>query len=214
MDSNTTTNQPPRHEPPASAARQIDWQILDATAARQELASMAPDAPVLLVRLDDLGIAPSMSGAGWEAMFAKSLMSQLMPREPDVLRGPGGLELQPSARLAFCNGVELSLTSTEFSLLQELLSRNGAVVSVDDLSRAIWGHDTLGAPNYVEAHISRLRRKLRDVGAARVIETVRGAGYRIRQARMEAGAMAEPQRASMMPMPPAPMRGYETRDAA
>lgn len=224
MNSHLTPDQPPRPEPPASAARQIDWQILDAGAARLALAVMPSDSPVLLVKLDELGLDRSTSGPGWEAMFAKSLVSQLAPRDAGVLKGPGGLELQPSARLAFCNGNELNLTSTEFSLLQELLTRNGAVVSVDDLSRAIWGHDTLGAPNYVEAHISRLRRKLRDVGAARVIETVRGAGYRVRQARAEMPSMPSPQRDPLpmtpTPMPPTPMapmqpmRTYEARDAA
>lgn len=214
MNSNHTADQPPRPNPPASAARQVDWQILDAGAARVALASMAPDAPVLLINLDETGFGSSMNQAGWEAMFAQSLLSQLAPAVPDVLTGPGGLELQPAARLAFCDGIELSLTSTEFSLLQDLLSRSGAVASVDDLSRAIWGHDTLGAPNYVEAHISRLRRKLRDAGAPRVIETVRGAGYRVRQVRAELSSMPSMRPDRMTPMRPTPTSEYETRDAA
>jgi DNA-binding winged helix-turn-helix (wHTH) protein len=179
------------------------------------LAGMPADSPVLLVKLDGLGPSGSVGEPGVEAMFAKALLSQLAPPVPDLLRGPHGLELQPSSRLAFCGGQELNLTSTEFSLLQELLSRDGSVASVDDLSRAIWGHDTLGAPNYVEAHISRLRRKLRDVGAGRVIETVRGSGYRVRQARVAATSMpTPPAREPMTMQAPERMRSFETRDAA
>lgn len=165
-----------------SVIRQLDWLFLDAQAARAALDGLPPDAPVSLVTLEALERPDGRVGAEWEAALAKSLLSRLQPSAaPSVLRGPAGLELNSSARLAFCAGREMHLTSTEFALLQELLVRDGAVVSVDGLSRAIWGHETLGAPNYVEAHISRLRRKLRDLGASRVIETVRGAGYRIRQ---------------------------------
>jgi DNA-binding winged helix-turn-helix (wHTH) protein len=179
------------------------------------LAGMPADAPVLLVKLDDLELSRSIGEASVEAMFARALLSQLAPAVPDLLSGPNGLELQPSARLAFCGGHELNLTSTEFSLLQELLTRDGSVASVDDLSRAIWGHDTLGAPNYVEAHISRLRRKLRDVGAGRVIETVRGSGYRVRQVRVVAPSMpSSPGREPMTMQAPERMRSLEARDAA
>jgi DNA-binding response OmpR family regulator len=181
MNLNTTPERSDVPDVDSSTTRQVDWLFLDAGAARATLDAMPFDAPVLLVKLAGLDRG-GMATADWEATLARSLLSKIRPAVvPEVLRGPANLEVQPSARLAFCGGVELHLTSTEFALLQELLERDGAVASVDGLSRAIWGHETLGAPNYVEAHISRLRRKLRDVGAGRVIETVRGAGYRIRQ---------------------------------
>lgn len=60
------------------------------------------------------------------------------------------------------------------------------------ISLPIWGHDTLGSPNYIEAHISRLRRKLREVDAGQVIETVRGAGYRIRQPHLAPESSRDP----------------------
>jgi len=196
------------------SAGQPDWLFLDARAARAALNALPDDAPVLLVRLGDLDSSRVMSGSDWEAAFTKSLLSRIQPAPmPEVLTGPAGLELQPAARLAFCDGAELQLTSTEFALLQELLTQDGAVVSVDGLSRAIWGHDTLGAPNYVEAHISRLRRKLREVGAGRVIETVRGAGYRVRQPRTMGAAMPAVQRDSPGAVPPSSIE-VNTRHAA
>ena len=166
------------------AARQIERLFLDAGTARAALEWLPAEAPVLLVKFADAAAAGAAE-EGWESALAQSLLAQAQPSAmTQVLSGPSGLEIHPAARLAFCAGQELSLTSTEFALLQELLSQDGAVVSVDALSRAVWGHDTLGAPNYVEAHISRLRRKLREVGAGRVIETVRGSGYRIRPSRL------------------------------
>jgi hypothetical protein len=182
MNSNLTPGHDPAPRTPPSAARQIDWQFLDAVGARAALAGLPSEAPVLLVTFQENHVGAITGAAGWEGALAQSLLEQVQVNSaPRVLMGPAGLELHAAARLAFCGGHELSLTSTEFSLLEELLNRDGAVVAVDELSRAIWGHETLGAPNYVEAHISRLRRKLREVGVGRVIETVRGAGYRIRR---------------------------------
>ena len=181
MDSFLSPEEAFTMEPDSSAARQGDWQLLPVAEARSVLEQLPPRAPVLLVTPDELARAVGVGGVDWESTFARSLLARIQPGAvAEVLQGPSELELQPSARLVFCGGRELQLTSTEFALLQELLSRNGAVVSVDGLSSAIWGHDTLGAPNYVVAHISRLRRKLRDAGATRVIETVRGAGYCMR----------------------------------
>lgn len=168
-----------------SATRQIDRLFLEAGDARAALSELPADAPVLLVTFQGSGSAGVMPGEGWENALAKSLLAQVNPNQSSaVLVGPSGLELHPAARLAFCAGQELNLTSTEFALLQELLNQGGSVVSVDALSRTVWGHDTLGAPNYVEAHISRLRRKLREIGAGRIVETVRGSGYRVRPPRL------------------------------
>ena len=56
----------------------------------------------------------------------------------------------------------------------------GEVIPPDDLSVQIWGYETFGSRNYVEAHVSRLRGKLADCGADGVIGTVRGVGYMVR----------------------------------
>lgn len=168
----------------ASEDRQIDGLFLDVASARMKLSELASDTPVLLVTSEALGQMRAGAGPGWQRALAQTLLEQVDPEATArVLYGPADVELHPAARLAFCGGHELQLTSTEFALLQELLTQGGSVVSVDELSEAVWGHETLGAPNYVEAHVSRLRRKLREVGAGRVVETVRGAGYRVRRPR-------------------------------
>ena len=50
---------------------------------------------------------------------------------------------------------------------------------VADLAVSIWGFEQIGSRNFIEAHVSRLRRKLRDAGAAGAIQTVRGISYQV-----------------------------------
>jgi PAS domain S-box-containing protein len=89
------------------------------------------------------------------------------------------IRLLPQARRAFAGSVELPLTDSEFALLALLDAERGRVVDNDEISEAIWGHRTAGSRNFVQAHVSRLRRKLRDAGIDDLIETVRGVGYTI-----------------------------------
>ena len=102
------------------------------------------------------------------------------PRPDDVLHGPSKIRLLLRAHEAFVGEEPIHLTPKEFEVLRVLLSRRGEVVPPDDLSVLIWGYETFGSRNYVEAHVSRLRSKLADVGAVDVISTVRGVGYMVR----------------------------------
>jgi biotin operon repressor len=153
--------------PPRSAIP----RIFTAGEARAALAELPPNAPVLLANLADLGESDAAADSRWDLGLESS----------EVLYGPSALRLDLRARLAFCGDVELNLTFKEFALLQTLLSADGAELSADHLSQAIWGRHMRGSQNSVEAHISRLRRKLLDAGAGRVIQTVRGRGYSLRQ---------------------------------
>lgn len=72
------------------------------------------------------------------------------------------------------------MTPREFELLRLLLERRGEVLSADAISTQVWGYETFGSHNFVEAQVSRLRAKLRAAGAPEVIRTVRGVGYVIR----------------------------------
>lgn len=104
----------------------------------------------------------------------------MAPRSPEELSGPGGLTLRLSSHEATVNHARVDLTPKEFSLLRLLLDRRGDVVSPDEISRTIWGYETFGSRNFVEAHISRLRSKLAKHGAPDVITTIRGVGYIVR----------------------------------
>lgn len=107
-------------------------------------------------------------------------MSDAHAPQAGILHGPYGLRLNPRAHQVFVGPAEVLLTQHEFDLLRELLDHLGEVLSADDLALRVWGYETFGSKNFVEAHISRLRRKLRDTGAEDVIRTVRGVGYVIR----------------------------------
>lgn len=98
----------------------------------------------------------------------------------EALQGPEGLVMYPRAYEAHLGAERLALTPKEFAVLQVLLERRGEVVVPDQLSMSIWGYETFGSKNFVEAHVSRLRRKLRRAGATAVVKTVRGVGYVIR----------------------------------
>lgn len=77
------------------------------------------------------------------------------------------------------NGVEVTLSSTEFNLLKELIQAKGRVLSRDTILDRAWGRDCFVIPRTVDTHVRRLRAKLKSAGD--YIETVRGVGYRFRE---------------------------------
>jgi two-component system, OmpR family, response regulator MprA len=77
------------------------------------------------------------------------------------------------------NGRTIDLTAKEFDLLRFLLEHPRQVFSKGQILEAVWGYDYLGGSNVVEAYVSYLRRKLNAPGEPDLIETVRGAGYRL-----------------------------------
>jgi DNA-binding response OmpR family regulator len=93
----------------------------------------------------------------------------------------GDLEVDLRGRRVRRSGEEVPLTAREFDLLVFLLRRAGHVVSKRQILDGVWDDDFAGDPNVVEVYVARLRRKLSgpDDGP---IETVRGAGYRLRRA--------------------------------
>ncbi|MEE8421355.1 MAG: response regulator transcription factor [Dehalococcoidia bacterium] len=100
--------------------------------------------------------------------------------ERQELRGPGGIVMHLRAHEVYVNDGELHLTPKEYSVLRLLLEHQNEVMTTDAISTNIWGYETFGQRNFVEAHVSRLRAKLADAGAADVVSTVRGVGYVIR----------------------------------
>jgi DNA-binding response OmpR family regulator len=76
-------------------------------------------------------------------------------------------------------GEEVELTRREFSILEYLLQHPDEVMSKRDILEHVWDFDFDGDPNIVEVYVRRLRIKLQRPGDGTVIETVRGAGYRL-----------------------------------
>jgi DNA-binding response OmpR family regulator len=95
----------------------------------------------------------------------------------------GDLTLNPSTRVVARAGRAIDLTATEFRLLECLIRRSGRVVARDALIEAVWGLTSTVESNTLEAFIRLLRKKIDEPFPRKLIETVRGVGYRIRAAR-------------------------------
>src|SRR6266581_269839 len=90
----------------------------------------------------------------------------------------GGLELDPSSRQVRLSGSPLSLTATEFRLLEFLMSRPGVVFSRERLLNAVWGQDRAITDRAVDVYVLRLRQKVeKDPANPVLIHSVRGFGY-------------------------------------
>ena len=89
----------------------------------------------------------------------------------------GQLKIYPNKHKVKSCGNEVTLTNKEFKLLCLLVESKGNVLNRDQLLTNIWGYDFDGETRTVDVHIRSLRQKLGECG--KLIETVRGIGYRI-----------------------------------
>jgi two-component system, OmpR family, response regulator len=101
---------------------------------------------------------------------------------PTVIEA-GDLRLDPAARRVWLGGEPVDLTRREFAILEYLLQHPDDVLSKRDILDHVWDFDFDGDPNIVEVYVRRLRTKLHRPDDRPVIETVRGAGYRMVAAR-------------------------------
>ncbi len=100
----------------------------------------------------------------------------------DVLTG-AGLEMNLGTREVTRNGESIPLTKTEFDLLEALMRDPGKVVSRARLYEEVWGIDFETSSNSLDVYIGYLRRKTEADDGPRVIHTVRGVGYVLRDDR-------------------------------
>lgn len=91
------------------------------------------------------------------------------------------LELDMASRMARRGRREITLSTTEFELLQYFLRHPRRVLSREAILNAVWGPDFERPTNVVEVYIGYLRSKLEGDGEPRMIHTVRGAGYVLRE---------------------------------
>jgi two-component system, OmpR family, response regulator MtrA len=101
----------------------------------------------------------------------------------DTLIAVGRLEIDPAGFTVRRDGIEVSLTATEFRLLVELARRPGQVFTRELLLQRVWDYEYLGESHLVDVAIQRLRAKVEDDPAhPTLIKTVRGVGYRLDRA--------------------------------
>jgi two-component system, OmpR family, response regulator MprA len=99
----------------------------------------------------------------------------------------GELRLNPSTREVSRAGVTIDLTVREFDLLEFLMRNARQVFSRDAIFERVWASDFAGESNVIDVHVMRLRDKLEARGRPRLIHTVRGVGYVLREA-VESGS--------------------------
>jgi two-component system response regulator MprA len=93
----------------------------------------------------------------------------------------GDLVLSPARREVFRGSRQLQLTKTEFDLLELLMNQSGIVVPRDYIYESIWGYNFETNSKSLDVYIGYLRRKTEEAGESRVVFTVRGVGYVVKE---------------------------------
>jgi two-component system response regulator MprA len=91
------------------------------------------------------------------------------------------LTLDPATREVRRGDREIDLTKTEFALLEQLLRHPRMVLTRSQLFESVWGYDFGPRSNSLEVYVGYLRRKTEAGGEPRLIQTIRGVGYSIRE---------------------------------
>jgi DNA-binding response OmpR family regulator len=164
-----------KHAPGAAVVDSTLETILRALSGAPGEFAALDEAPVMVVMLarearrvaDSLGVRMVGLGAAPEA-------------KPDVVVGFGDLVLDGHTHEAHRGGRELSLTLTEFRLLEFLLQHPRQVLPRGTIFDRVWGFDLDATSNSLTVYIGYLRRKTEAGGEPRLIHTVRGIGYVLR----------------------------------
>lgn len=101
--------------------------------------------------------------------------------EPNQVYQLDDIQLDTKAHRVTNADSEITLTHREYDLLQFFLAHPDEVFTRDDLLDQVWGADFLGQQNVVDVYVGYLRNKITSPGAAPLIQTVRGVGYKLRE---------------------------------
>ena len=167
---------------------------LDGLEVARRVRAAGADVPILMLTARDQvadKVAGFASGAddylakpfAFEELLARvgALLRRRAPQPPSERLSYADLELDPGTREVWRGGQPLDLTAREFDLLAFFLRHPRQVLTRDQLFRGVWGSDYLGGSNIIDANISYLRDKLEAGGRPRLLQTVRGVGYALRE---------------------------------
>jgi two-component system response regulator MprA len=182
-----------RERPPDLVILDILMPGLDGFEVLRRLRAADPHLPVLMLTARD---APSDQVRGltegaddyvvkpftFEVLVARvrALLRRRQLEQPEVLRY-GDLALDTGTRRARRAEREIELTATEYRLLYLFLRYPERVLPKEFLMDRVWGYDFGGNTNILEVYIRQLRQKLEAGGERRLIQTVRGMGYVLRE---------------------------------
>ena len=108
----------------------------------------------------------------------RALLRRRVPEAGEEAVSAGGLELSPSTHRVSANGAAVDLGPTEFRLLHFFMAHAERVYSRSQLLNHVWGDHVFVEERTVDVHIRRLRQALEPSGLDKLIQTVRGSGYR------------------------------------
>jgi len=174
----------------------LDWMMptMDGLEVLSHLRTVHDETPVLMLTARD-AIENRVQGleAGADDYLVKPFApEELIARIHALLRRSGaaastkplsvsGLTLDPATRQAHYGNQTFDLTPTEFDLLYLLMRHPNQVLERGQILNDIWGYDFSGEDNVLDVYVGYLRKKINAAGCPRLIHTVRGAGYVLRQ---------------------------------
>ena len=182
------------HDPPNLIVLDVMMPFVDGLETCRRLRARGDETPVLiLTALGDVSDRVDGLDAGADDYLAKPFaLEELLARIRALLRRSGGdvselltfadVEMNLATRTVLRSGETVPLTKTEFDLLEVLMRGGGRVATRDQIYREVWGFDFETSSNSLDVYVGYLRRKTEARDAPRLIHTVRGVGYTLRDA--------------------------------
>ncbi len=176
-----------------AAVLDIMMPVMDGLSVLRKLRSKNISTPVLLLTAKD-SIEDRVSGldAGANDYLVKPFaFEELSARIRVLLRKPmdtpktcyrvGDLEVHMDTHQVIRGGKEIKLSGKEFALLRYMVQNAGTVLSRERLEQHLWNYDYMGSSNVIDVYIRYLRRKIDEGQKSKLIHTVRGAGYVLKE---------------------------------
>jgi len=164
----------------------------DGLAVCRDLRAKAVNTPILMLTAKD-SVEDKVTGldSGADDYLVKPFaFSELLARVRALLRREvlpktqklqiGELILHPLSREVWKSGAALELTAKEYAILEYFMRRPNAVVTRTMLGESVWDYEFDGLSNVIDVYVRRIRQKIDEAGRPSLIQTVRGAGYRLR----------------------------------
>ncbi|TQF74161.1 response regulator transcription factor [Rhodococcus spelaei] len=182
---------------PDAVVLDMNMPVLDGASVVTALRAMGNDIPICVLSarssVDDR-VAGLEAGAD-DYLVKPFVLAELVARIRAMMRrrtapaaapapagsiGVGGLSVDLLGRRAALDGIEIELTKREFELLAVLVRNAGVVLTRERLLELVWGYDFVADTNVVDVFVGYLRRKLEAHGHLRILHTVRGVGFVLR----------------------------------
>lgn len=165
----------------------------DGLSVLREIRQKSKHVPVLLLTAKD-SVEDRVRGldAGANDYLVKPFaFEELLARIRVLLRRPeksedscyreGGLEVHVDTHQVFRDGKEIQLSGKEFALLRYMIQNKGIVLSREKLEQHLWNYDYAGGSNVIDVYIRYLRKKIDEPFEEKLIHTIRGAGYVLKE---------------------------------